>query len=171
MFAVLGPDPVIGFLAPVLLGAIAVTATYFLGKEAGGRRVGLASAALIATTPLIVRFSRSFQFSIPATAITTLALLSLLKSDRAGRWPWVIAFGVFVGLMPLARSMTIGFIPCIGAAALVCVIFEKDRLARIARLAIASVVAVLTSLTWLWKSGSLVWRYLYDFGYGNRVAE
>ena len=171
LFAVLGPDPVIGFLTPVLFGALAVAATYLLGKEAAGQRVGLASAALVATTPLIVRFSRSFQFSIPATAIATLALLSLLKSDRAGRWPWVIAFGVFVGLMPLARSMTIGFIPCIGAAALVYVIFEQDRLARIGRLAVAGVVAALTSLAWLWKSGPLVWRYLYDFGYGARVAE
>jgi Dolichyl-phosphate-mannose-protein mannosyltransferase len=171
LFAVLGPDPVIGFLAPVLFGAIAVMATYLLGKQAGGQRVGLASAALLATTPLIVRFSRSFQFSIPATAITALALLSLLKSDRAGRWPWVIAFGVFVGLMPLARSMTIGFIPGIGAAALVYVFFEQDRFARIGRLLTAGVVAALTSLTWLWKSGPLVWWYLYDFGYGSRVAE
>ena len=170
-FAVFGPDPVYGFLVPVLFGAIAVIATYLLGKQVAGQSVGLASAALLATTPLILMYSRSFQFSIPATAITALALLSLIKSERAQHWGWVIAFGIFVGLMPLARSMTLGFIPCVGAAALAYVVFEQDRWVRIARLAVACVVAVLTSLTWLWKSGSFVWRYLFDFGYGSRAVE
>jgi len=39
--------------------------------------------------------------------------------------------------MPLARSMTLGFIPCVGAAALAYVIFEQDRWVRVARLAVA----------------------------------
>jgi hypothetical protein len=170
-FALFGPDPVYGFLVPVLFGAVAVIATYLLGKQVGGQSVGLASAALLATTPLILMYSRSFQFSIPATAITALALLSLIKSERAQHWGWVIAFGIFVGIMPLARSMTLGFIPCVGAAALAYVIFEQDRWVRFARLAVAGVIAVLTSLTWLWKSGSFVWRYLFDFGYGSRAVE
>ena len=171
MFAVFGPDPVYGFLVTVLFGAIAVIATYLLGKQVAGQSVGLASAALLATTPLILMYSRSFQFSIPATAITALALLSLIKSERAQHWGWVIALGIFVGLMPLARSMAFGFIPCVGAAALVYVIFEQDRWVRIAKLAVAGVVAVLTSLTWLWKSGSFVWWYLSEFGYGSRAVE
>src|SRR5208282_6873606 len=86
IFAVFGPDPVYGFLVPVLFGAIAVIATYLLGKQVGGQSVGLASAALLATTPLILMYSRSFQFSIPAMAITALALLSLIKSERAQHW-------------------------------------------------------------------------------------
>lgn len=171
MFVVFGPDPVYGFLVPVLFGAIAVIATYLLGKQVGGQSVGLASAALLATTPLILMYSRSFQFSIPATAITALALLSLIKSERAQHWSWVIAFGIFVGLMPLARSMTFGFIPCVGAAALASVIFEQDRWLRIGRLSVAGAVAVLTSLTWLWKSGPFVWWYLSQFGYGSRAVE
>ena len=105
IFVVFGPEPVYGFLVPVMFGAIAVIATYLLGEQVAGRSVGLASAALLATTPLILMFSRSFHFSIPATAITSLALLSLFRSKRAQHWGWVIAFGVFVGLMPLARSM------------------------------------------------------------------
>ena len=171
MFAVFGPDPVYGFLVPVLFGAIAVIATYLLGKQVEEQSVGLASAALLATTPLIVMFTRSFQFSIPATAISALSLLSLIKSERAEHWVWVIAFGIFVGLMPLARSMTLGFIPCVGAAALAYVIFEQDRWARIGRLVVAGAVAVLTSLTWLWKSGPFVWQYLFEFGYGSRAVE
>ncbi len=171
MFAVFGPDPVYGFLVPVLFGGIGVITTYLLGKQVGGQSVGLASAALLATAPLILMYSRSFHFSIPATAITALALLSLFKSKRAQHWGWVIAFGIFVGIMPLARSMTLGFIPCVGAAALAYVVFEQDPWVRIARLVVAGVVAVLTSLTWLWKSGSFVWWYLSQFGYGSRAVE
>jgi len=171
MFAVFGPDPVYGFLVPVLFGAIAVIATYLLGKHIAGHSVGLASAALLATTPLILMYSRSFQFSIPATAITALALLSLIRSERAQHWAWVIAFGIFVGTLPLARTMAMGFIPCVGAAALVYVMFEQDRWVRMGRLVIAAVVAVLTSLTWLWKSGGAVWSYLFEFGYGSRATE
>jgi hypothetical protein len=73
--------------------------------------------------------------------------------------------------MPLARSMTLGFIPCVGAAALANVVFEPDRWVRIGRLSVAGVVAVLTSLTWLWKSGPFVWWYLFEFGYGSRAVE
>jgi hypothetical protein len=171
IFVVFGPEPVYGFLVPVMFGAIAVIATYLLGKQVAGRSVGLASAALLATTPLILMFSRSFHFSIPATAITTLALLSLFKSKRAQHWGWVIALGVFVGLMPLARSMALAFIPCVGAAAVAYVAFEPDRWVRIGRLAVAGVVAVLTSLIWLWKSGPFVWWYLFEFGYGSRAVE
>jgi len=171
MFAVFGPDPVYGFLVPVLFGVIAVIATYLLGKQVGGQSVGLASAALLATTPLILMYSRSFHFSIPATAITVLALVSLFKSKRAQDWGWVLAFGIFIGIMPLSRSMTLGFIPCVAGAALAYVIFEQDRWMRIGRLVIAGVVAVLTSLPWLWKSGSLVWWYLSQFGYGSRAVE
>jgi len=100
MFAVFGPDPVYGFLVPVLFGVIAVIATYLLGKQVAGQSVGLASAALLATTPLILMFSRSFQFSIPATAISDRSASAVIKSERAQHWGWVIAFGIFVGLMP-----------------------------------------------------------------------
>src|SRR5271169_6096754 len=103
IFVVFGPEPAYGFLVPAMFGAIAVIATYLLGKQVAGQSVGLVSAVLLATTPLILMFSRSFHFSIPATAITALALLSLFKSKRAEHWGWVIAFGIFVGLMPLAR--------------------------------------------------------------------
>jgi len=33
---------------------------------------------------------------------------------------------------------------------------------RTGRLSIAGVVAVQSSLTWLWKSGSFVWWYLFE---------
>ncbi len=171
MFAIFGPEPIHGFLVPVLFGIALVVLSYLLGREVGGDSVGFASAILVATTPLIVIYTRSFQFSIPAATFTTLALLALLKSERASNWRWLVVFGVAVGLMPLARSMAIAFIPAIGVAALVYVGFEADKVWRIRNLAGAGVIAVLTSLTWLAKSGTHVAGYLLSFGYGNRAVE
>ncbi|WP_392710169.1 ArnT family glycosyltransferase [Rhizobium ruizarguesonis] len=172
LLIITGPRVAFGIYIPLLAGIATVVAIYYIAKQSSIQRVAEISALVVATTPLLVNYSRSFHFAIPATACTTVALLCLIKSEQAKRWPWIIAFGFFVGLMPLARTMTLAFIPCLGLAAFVYVVASPDeRLARIGRLFVAGAVASATALTWLFLNGKYVSEYLFNFGYGARAAE
>ncbi|MDR3474670.1 MAG: glycosyltransferase family 39 protein [Devosia sp.] len=172
LFAAFGPHIVLGFAVPVAAMIVTIIATYFLARSLAGNPAGVLSAALVATTPLLVNFSRDFQFGVVATSITTLALLALVGSDRLGKWPAAIAFGVLVGLMPLARTMTIAFVPGLllaaGAAALSA---QEGRLMRLARLTVGGTIAAGVAASWLWFNGDYVAHYLLDAGYGARAVE
>jgi hypothetical protein len=74
--------------------------------------------------------------------------------------------------MPLARTMTIGFIPGIVLAAIVYAVFDRsDRLRRFLILAGSLLLAVATAATWLWPDGRYVFGYLLNFGYGTHAVE
>lgn len=93
LFIVTGPRVAFGIYIPLLACLATVVAVYYIAKQSSIQRVAEISALVVATTPLLVNYSRSFHFAIPATACTTVALLCLIKSQQAKRWPWIIAFG------------------------------------------------------------------------------
>ena len=173
LFLISGPRPAYGIFIPLFSFMTSIVAIYAIARRCGERLLAILTAIVVATTPLLVIYSRSFHFAMPATACTTLVLLCLIKSEQGVRWPWVIAFGVFVGLMPLARTMTVAFVPGLGVAALAyaAVAAPDERLKRVGRLAISGVVACVTSLTWLFFNGRYVADYLLSFGYGARAEE
>jgi hypothetical protein len=81
-------------------------------------------------------------------------------------------FGISLGLMPLARTMTIAFIPGVVMGAFVYTVAEPiHRTRRLLVLAASLLLAVLTMATWLGPNGSLVYQYLVNFGYGARAVE
>jgi 4-amino-4-deoxy-L-arabinose transferase-like glycosyltransferase len=172
IFGLVGPHIVVGFLIPVFAGTVAVLAVYFLGARLAGRRFGLLCAVAVACCPLLLNYSRSFHFALPATAVTTLAVLALVQSNRFRSFGWSIAFGLFVGLMPLARTMTVAFIPGLLIGALVFAFSEKWALKQaLVHMIVAGFVATVTSATWLAFNGQGVAQYLLNYGYGNRSAE
>ncbi|WP_209091525.1 ArnT family glycosyltransferase [Agrobacterium tumefaciens] len=172
LFVATGPRLAFGIYVPLFACIVSIVCIYYIAKHCGDRSFAAVTALLVATTPLLVIYSRSFHFAMPATACTTAALLCLIKSEQAARWAWIVAFGFFVGLMPLARTMTIAFIPCIGIAAFIYVAGSSvDKLPRIGRLFVAGIVACATSATWLAWNGSYVAEYLFSFGYGARAQE
>ncbi|MDR3470925.1 MAG: glycosyltransferase family 39 protein [Devosia sp.] len=171
-FAMFGPHLVVGFLVPLGLSLLTILATYLLGRVASARAGGVLSALLVASTPLLINYSRDFHFAAAATLATTLTLLALELSDRFQKWHWVVLFGVALGTMPLARTVTIAFIPGIVlAAALSASAAPQQRSERLLRLLVALAVAVAVAMTWLWSSGRSVFEYLFSFGYGARAAE
>jgi hypothetical protein len=111
MFAIVGPDPLAGFIVVLLIATGVVIVTYHLGKTVASSKVGLAASLLTACCPVVLMYSRSFHFSMPATLMSTLALLAIAKSERFSRLGWSLGFGLCLGLLLLARTMTIAFIP------------------------------------------------------------
>ncbi len=95
----------IGFLA--LLGL----ASFGIGERLAGPRLGALAAMVVVTTPGAFLFTREYVFAIAVAALLAGAVYALLRSDGLRSSPWAIACGVALGLMLLARTMTIAFLP------------------------------------------------------------
>jgi hypothetical protein len=68
--------------------------------------------------------------------------------------------------------MTIAFIPGVVVGAFVYTVAESvHRVRRLLVFGASLLLAVLTAATWLGPSGSLVFQYLFSFGYGGRAVE
>jgi hypothetical protein len=173
VFAVLGPHIVGGLLVPIAAGFITIIASAMIAATIAGRLAGIAAAALVATCPLMIVYARSFHFAMPATAVATVALLSLVRSCEFRRVGWVSTFGICVGLLPLARTMTIAFIPglLIGMVLVVAAGGRSDLRRRLAMVCWAGILALLVAASWLAFNGQYVFAYLFSFGYGSRAGE
>lgn len=172
LFAITGPHVVAGFAVPVVAGVLTIAASYSLARRLLPPMVAFTAAALVAFCPVILNYARSFHFALPATAVMTIALLCIVRSDRFSKIGWAVLFGISLGLMPLARTMTIAFVPGLVVGAIIyAVMGQGDRMRRISILAGALVVALATAASWLWFNGVYVFAYLFNFGYGSKAAE
>lgn len=172
LFGLTRPNPNLGFAIPLVGGAGSIVATYALGRACRSGRVGSIAAILVASCPVIIMFSRDYHFSMWATLTATLALLAVVRSKHFRNLSWTAVFGVFLGLMPLARTMTIAFVPGIIAAAFLVMIAEKAHLwRRLLNLIGGLSLAVLIASTWFIPNGRLVFGYLLGFGYGKHAKE
>ena len=172
IYCVTGPNWIFGFAVPLLAGVGAIAASYALGSVFGSRGVAGVSALLVGSCPLIINYSRSFHFALPATFVTTMALVALLRSNRFRHFGWASLFGLCLGLMPLARTMTLGFVPGLVIAALVYLAIDpEDRKRGFTTLVWSFLLAALVTGAWLFPNRNEVIGYLLNYGYGNHSAE
>jgi 4-amino-4-deoxy-L-arabinose transferase-like glycosyltransferase len=171
IYVLSGPKPIAGFVVTVLAGVVTILASFNLGNSVGGRRFGTLTGILVATSPIIINYSRSYIFALPATAVTTVALFALLRSERLAKIRWAVIFGLCLGLMPLMRTMTIAFVPALFLAAATQVIARPFDRRRLYALGGSFVIAIVSAGTWLIPNGLLVFSYLVTFGYGSRAIE
>lgn len=138
-FRLFGSGPTVGHALIVPFTALALAATYLLGKERGGRMVGVAAAAMLATSPLFMSMGAFLLPEMPLTALTVLALLLASRGQYVGAaiagvalvWiketgvgpPIAIAGGLFVEgwrageLRPRLRAIAISLTPVLALAA------------------------------------------------------
>jgi 4-amino-4-deoxy-L-arabinose transferase-like glycosyltransferase len=167
LFCLAGPHIILGFAVPLAAATACIAVAYAVGRSVGPAWVALVAALLTASCPVIINYARSYQFSMLATLLTTLALLAILRSRRMYSVGWALVFGICLGLMPLARTMTIAFVPGLVAAAAAAVLVEKQqRLRRLLMLAGSMMLGALVAASWLWRNGVLVAQYLLGYGYG-----
>src|SRR6516165_3691110 len=77
-----------------------------------------------------------------------------------------------VGLLPLARTMSIAFIPGLLCGAFLTIVASPgDRSRRFALFTAALMTAAATAATWLASNWKHVFQYLFGFGYGDRAVE
>lgn len=128
------------------------------------------SAAMIACNPAVLNAVRAYSFAMPATAMLSLAVLAMLRSDGFRRAGWITVLGVATGLLPLTRTVTIAFLPALGAAALLLALLGGGMRRSLPRLVAAGCLALVVMATWLVPNGRSVAGYLLQFGYGSRSA-
>jgi 4-amino-4-deoxy-L-arabinose transferase-like glycosyltransferase len=85
-------------VVPALLGTTTVGAIYLLGRELFDRRVGLAAAALLATLPPFLHFSRLGIINMADPLFGTLALAFLARALRRGGQGNYVMAGLMLGL-------------------------------------------------------------------------
>ena len=98
-----------------LLGIVGV---YLAARLVGGPVGGVAAAALLALSPSYLRGSRQALAEVPALAPAVLAVVAAVAYQRGGRWPWLAASGVLLGLALLVKPITVAAVVPIGVAAM-----------------------------------------------------
>jgi 4-amino-4-deoxy-L-arabinose transferase-like glycosyltransferase len=67
-----------------LAGTATVPVSYFVGRELIGRRVGVATAALVAVSPILIWYSQDARAYALLVLLSTSALLFFLRARRSG---------------------------------------------------------------------------------------
>lgn len=169
-YAVAGEGALVGLLVPLSFGVVCLAACYGLGRRVSPA-VGWVTAVLVAATPAVISFSRTYNFAIASAATVALALWALARSRNFhGPW-WSLLVGVFAGLAILSRTLTLAMMPGLALAAVVAVAVGPERGRRTLNVLVAAVGSAVVAGPWYWRNGEGVWDYLTAFGYGSRLAE
>lgn len=90
-------------LANIVIMALIVLFTFWLGRRTVNTGVGLLGAALAALLPMMVAVSRLFYTETLVTLCVVAGIFFLLKSDGFTHGGWVLAWGVTLGVGMLAK--------------------------------------------------------------------
>mgnify|MGYP001040591457 CR=1 FL=1 len=153
----------VSLVQPLLAVGTAVAAAG-LTTRLSSRAAGLVAGVVALGLPALINSARNFQYATGTAMFLLLALWAVLASERGEhRWRMVL-FGAATGAMLLTRTMSIGFVPGLGVAALLQLRWSRRT---VANLAIAAGVAVLVAGPWWFVSRDALYDYLFRFGYGD----
>lgn len=167
-FALGADHPTTPLVVQVLLALVcAVGTAAIVQRVTRNPAITIVAGVVAATMPQALHATRTYHFGLGASASLVVALWALVASDRGRNRAAMVAFGAAVGCMVIARSMMIGFVPGVLAAALVQVEHSR-RGARNGLVALAAALVV-AGPWWVanWRSR---WSYLMEYGYGERSA-
>jgi len=171
IFLLVGPGPDRGTILNLLLWPVLLAAVYLLGRRLFSARTGLLAAFLTATTPIVFGLAHEFFIEFLLTALVTVTVLLLLKTDGFTRRGASVALGVVVGLGMLTKVTFPLYVagPCLvlGIAALSPVVRARrnggpiaGRLARIAvNICIIGAFAVAIPFFWYLHDLKPSWEY------------
>jgi hypothetical protein len=156
----------IGFLVLLVLAA------YGIGERLAGPRLGALAALAVGTSEGAYLFTREYIFALPTAALLSCAVYALLRSERMAVRRWAIACGVALGLMLLARTMAVAFVPGVFCAAIVVILARGggELRRRFLNLGLAAAAMVLVAATWYFHNLQPVVDYLTNYGYGSQSA-
>jgi hypothetical protein len=145
-----------------------VAATFALARRLVSDSWAVVAALAVAAMPAVTDYTRLFHFALPATACMTAALWALVRSDGLRRARWAAAFGFFVALTLLARTMTVAYVPgfalAVGTQFLVA---QPELRVKVRNLTIAAGTAAIVAGPWYLRNA----RSLYDLFAGSGYGE
>jgi 4-amino-4-deoxy-L-arabinose transferase-like glycosyltransferase len=134
------------FLTP-LLSVVSIVIVYFLGREIGGKEVGIVAAALLAFNPTHLFFSFRVLAENYFGLLFAADLLLLLQARRNPRW--LVALGATAALTALVRYSGAAFVV---AAFIALLVFDRRWLTEQLQQRwfwLGAVIFVLTLAPWL----------------------
>jgi len=146
--AIFGFHPV-SLLAPEALCAVAaVAAMYLIIAPRFGAWPGVAAAVALAVFPSFVASGRDNNLDATLILLMTLGCLAGLRAIETGRWRWLAATAVLVGLAFNTKTLAAYLVlPGLGVGWLVCAPGTLRR--RAGLLLAATAVLAVVSLVWL----------------------
>jgi 4-amino-4-deoxy-L-arabinose transferase-like glycosyltransferase len=145
-----------------------VGAAFGLARQFVSDYWAVAAALAVAAIPAVTDYTRLFHFALPATACMTAALWALVRSNGLRRARWAAAFGLFVALTLLARTMTVAYLPAFALAAATQFLLGAPNLrVKMRNLAIAAGTALLVAGPWYIRNARSVYDLLLGSGYGE----
>ena len=157
-----------GLLVLPLFFAGLIGAAFALARQFVSDSWAVVAALAVAAMPAVTDYARLFHFALPATACMIAALWALVRSDGLRRVGWAVAFGVFVALTLLARTMTVAYLPGLAlAAGTQFLVGAPDLRLKIRNLAIAAAAAGLVAGPWYIRNARSVYDSLVGSGYGE----
>ena len=145
-----------------------VGATFGLARRLVSDSWAVVAALAVAAIPAVTDYTRLFHFALPATACMTAALWALVRSEGFRRTGWAAAFGLFVALTLLSRTMTVAYIPgFLLAAGTVFLVGAPELRVRLRNLAIAVGTTGLIAGPWYIRNARSVYDLLLNSGYGE----
>jgi Dolichyl-phosphate-mannose-protein mannosyltransferase len=163
-----------------IFGSLLVLPLFFAGLVAAAfglaRRLvsdswAVVAALAVAAIPAVTDYTRLFHFALPATACMTAALWALVRSDGFRRPGWAAAFGLFVALTLLARTMTVAYVPGFAlAAGMQFFVAGPELRVRMRNLAIAVGTIALVAGPWYIRNARSVYDLFLGSGYGEGAA-
>ena len=146
--AIFGFHPLSLLVPEALCAVAAVAAMYAIIAPRCGAWAGVAAAGALAVFPSFVASARDNNLDALLIALMTLACLTGLRAAETGRWRWLLATAVLVGLAFNTKTLAAYLVlPGLAVAWLVCAPVALRR--RIAMLAVATLVLAAVSLVWL----------------------
>src|SRR5215218_6924823 len=148
-----------------------VGASFALARQFVSNSWAVVAAFVVAAIPAVIDYTRLFHFALPAAACMTAALWALVRSDGLRRRGWAAAFGLFVALTLLARTMTVAFIPAfVLAAGTQFLVRRTDVRVKVRNLAVAVGVTALVAGPWYIRNARSVYDNLVGAGYGEGAS-
>jgi 4-amino-4-deoxy-L-arabinose transferase-like glycosyltransferase len=156
-----------GLLVMPLFFAGLVAATYGLARQLVSSSWAVVAALAVAAVPAVTDYTRLFHFALPATACMTAALWALVRTEGLQRRRWAVAFGVFVALTWLSRTMTVAYAPALALAAGTQFLVGPPELrVKLRNLGFAVGAAALVAGPWYIRNAQSVYDNLVGTGYG-----
>lgn len=167
-YPVVGRSVFGGLLVVPLFFVGLVAAAFGLARQFVADRWAVLAAFAVAAIPAVTDYARLFHFALPATACMTAALWALVRTEGLRRAGWAAAFGAFVGLTLLSRTMTVAYLPgfLLGAGALFLLETPELRV-KVRNLAIAAGATILVAGPWYGRNARSVYDLLLGAGYGE----
>ncbi len=154
-YAALGAKEWVSVLANNLIfGTTLLFSTYYLGKQLWNRKVGLLAAIVVITTPMIASQFREYQIDASLTAIVTLFILLLIKSNNFRETKYTIAIGIVAAIGMLDKwTFILAVLPVLLMVTIPILWFESEqRKQALKNFLVSFAIGYIVVSPWYWTN-------------------